>query len=65
MLRWSQDGAVTHVGTLSYRMLAGLVCCRVTEVALDLEVLPGSLLLPALKIDVQPDVWVTAPRSNS
>ncbi|WP_018760689.1 hypothetical protein [Arthrobacter sp. 135MFCol5.1] len=27
----------------------------------DLDVLPGSLLLPALKIDVQPDVWVTTP----
>lgn len=27
----------------------------------DLDVLPGSLLLPALKIDVQPDVWVTGP----
>ncbi|WP_354157492.1 hypothetical protein [Arthrobacter sp. UYCu512] len=27
----------------------------------DLDVLPGSLLLPALDIDVQPDVWVTGP----
>ena len=27
----------------------------------DLDVLPGSLLLPALNIDVQPDVWVTGP----
>ena len=27
----------------------------------DLDVLPGSLLLPALKIDVQPDVWATGP----
>lgn len=25
----------------------------------DLDVLPGSLLLPALDMDVQPDVWVT------
>lgn len=25
----------------------------------DLDVLPGSLRLPALNIDVQPDVWVT------
>jgi hypothetical protein len=25
----------------------------------DLDVLPGSLLLPALDIDVQPDVWMT------
>lgn len=29
--------------------------------AADLDVLPGSLQLPALKIDVQPDVWVTGP----
>lgn len=27
----------------------------------DLDVLPGSLMLPALRIDVQPDVWVTGP----
>lgn len=27
----------------------------------DLDVLPGSLQLPALDIDVQPDVWVTGP----
>jgi hypothetical protein len=27
----------------------------------DLDVLPGSLLLSALNIDVQPDVWVTGP----
>lgn len=29
--------------------------------AADLDVLPGSLQLPALNIDVQPDVWVTGP----
>ena len=27
----------------------------------DLDVLPGSLLLSALDMDVQPDVWVTGP----